>query len=200
MKRILAVLILLFALPAFAVNYNEFDINDVNAIHKATRAYQQEFYNKRGSQEAVNDYLEFLVFYQKAVAYQSSQITFDYKSHNNSFEQQAQIYSNDFFYFLMIVQFDEGEFFLVKSNHYLYNEFASYLTEDWQELLKFETYFDKRIISDTKYIIPKYELKRIIAFYKNFNKKYPDFICKDSIKQKITVYQADLKHYPNVIY
>lgn len=91
-------------------------------------------------------------------------------------------------------------FFLVESNQYLYDEFSPYLTKDWKELLKFETRFDKRIVSDGRYRISKAEIKNFIHFYKNFIKKYPDFTEKNNIKQTIINYKEDLKHYPNIIY
>ncbi len=201
LKRFLWLLLfLIISLPSFAVDYNKFDINDINSIQKATKEYQKEFENKRGTKEAEQDYLNFLKFYNKAVNAQSKKITFEYQAYDNSFEKQAQEYSKKYFPKGMIVHFDEGEFFLVDCNQYLYDEFSPYLTKDWKEFLKFETRFDKRIISDGRYRISKAEIKNFIHFYENFIKKYPDFTEKNNIKQRIINYKENLKHYPNIIY
>ncbi len=199
-KFLVLLLFLIISLPSIAVDYNKFDINNINSIQKATKEYQKEFDNKRGTTEAEQDYLNFLNFYYNAVNAQSKKITFEYKANNNSFEKQAQEYSKKYFSKGMIVHFDEGDFFLVDSNQYLYDKFSPYLTKDWKELLKFETRFDKRIISDGRYRIPKAEIKNFILFYENFIKKYPDFTEKNNIKQTIINYKKDLKHYPNIIY
>jgi hypothetical protein len=207
MKKILLILILLFFAQtmAFAVDYSKFNLSDINAINNATKTYQAEFHDKKGSKEAEQGYLEFCKFYNSAVNVQSklkteSEQQFEYKAFEGSLQKQAQQYTKKYAGKGLAVQFDEGEFFIVDNHKYLYKNFAPYLPADWQTLLKFETRFDKRITSDARYIIPKSEVVSILKFYEKFDKKYPDFVDKNRIENLIKTYQEDLKHYPNLLY
>ena len=201
MKKLFSVIISIFALCncAFAVDYSKYNVSDINAIRKATKAYQNEFKNKKGTKEAEDEFLKFTEFYARAVSKQNEMIyDFPYKAKDNSFQKQAQEYSKKYYNKGLMIQFDEGEFFVVQCNRYIEENFQSYLTPDWQELLKFQNCFDKRIISDGRYVISKAELIKILEFYKNFAKKYPNFIKKENIKNTIQFYQRQIKQYPNV--
>ena len=50
MKKLFSVIISIFALCncAFEVDYSKYNVSDINAIRKATKAYQNEFKNKEG--------------------------------------------------------------------------------------------------------------------------------------------------------
>ena len=201
MKKLFSVIISFFLVAncAFAVDYSKYNVSDINAIRKATKAYQNEFKNKKGTKEAEEEFLKFIEFYTRAVSKQSEMIyNFPYKAKDNSFQKQAQEYSKKYYNKGLMIHFDEGEFFVVQCNRYIWENFQSYLTFDWQELLKFQNYFDKRIISDGRYVISKTELIKILEFYQNFAKKYPNFIKKENIKNTIHFYQRQIKQYPNV--
>lgn len=200
MKKALLVLILIFLTSTcvFAVDYSKYSLSDINSIRKATEAYQLEFKDKKGTKEAQTEYLRFLEFYYRAVDRQSELITnFPFNALEGSYQKQAQKYSKKYASKGLFVQFDEGNFFIVQNFEYLYKNFAPYLTKDWQDLLEFETYFNKRIISDGRYVIPKSEFLGLLNFYKEFFKKYPKFTDRDSIKNIIELYQKHLKSYPN---
>ena len=201
MKKLFFIFIIFFLLSnsAFALDYSKYNLSDINAIREATKAYQNVFKDKKGTKEAETEFLKFRDFYYEAVYKQSQLINnFSYKAKNGSYQKQAQEYSKKYYKKGFIVHFDEGDFFLVQCERYIYENFAPYLNEEWQELLIFETRFDKRIISDGRYIIPKSELVEILKFYQSFYKKYPDFIDLDYVKNIIKFYQKQIKQYPNV--
>ena len=201
MKKLFSTFLIFFLLSnsTFALDYSKYNPSDINAIREATKDYQNEYKDKKGTKEAEIEFLKFRDFYYEAVDKQNQLINnFSYKAKNGSYQEQAQEYSKKYYKKGFIVHFDEGDFFLVQCERYIYENFAPYLNEEWQELLIFETRFDKRIISDGRYIIPKSELVEILKFYQSFYKKYPDFIDLDYVKNIIKFYQKQIKQYPNV--
>ena len=75
-----------------------------------------------------------------------------YETIDNSIQKQIDKYSEQYYKYGLVAQFDEGEFMLVPSRRYLYENFAPYLSKPHQELLKFEI-SDVRTIYDGRYII-----------------------------------------------
>lgn len=174
---------LLFSNLVYALDFDQFDVNDINAVKKAAKYYQKEYKNKRGTKEAEEDYLRFSEFLLKFENTQSKKIYLPYDTSNNSIRKQIAAYSNQYYKYGLVAQFDEGEFMLVSSNHYIYENFAPYLSKPWKEILKFNS-SDKRNKYDGRYIVPKSYLKNQMKFYKNFIKKYPDLVYYTSQNKK----------------
>ena len=200
MKKLFSTFIIFFLLSnsTFALDYSKYNTSDINAIREATKEYQNEYKDKKGTKEAEIEFLKFRDFYYEAVEKQNIRIKLKepVKPYRNSYYRQARKYTKDYADKGLRVDFN-GEFYIIGNHKYLYKNFCSYLNEDWCELLKFLAKQDtKRIFWDSAYVISKDELVKIINFYKNFDKKYPDFVLNDSIKSIIKDYERDLKHYP----
>lgn len=182
----------------FALDYSKYNLSDINAIRKATKAYQEEFKDKKGTKEAESEFLKFRDFYYSAVNKQYTRIKLKepMKLYRNSYYWQARKYTQDYDDKGLRVDFN-GEFYITSNNNYLYKNFCSYLTSDWCELLRFLAKQDKkRIFWDSTYVISKDELVKIMNFYKNFSKRYPNFILNNDIQSIIQNYEKDLQHYP----
>ena len=200
MKKLFSTFLIFFLLSnsTFALDYSKYNLSDINAIREATKAYQNEFKDKKGTKEAETEFLKFRDFYYEAVEKQNIRIQLKepVKLYRNSYYWQARKYTKDYADKGLRVDFN-GEFYITENNKYLYKNFCSYLNADWCELLKFLSKQDtKRIFWDSVYVISKDELVKIINFYKNFDKKYPNFVLNDSIKSIIKNYEKDLKRYP----
>ena len=201
MKKILFLFFAFFfsVNTVLAIDFDKFDVNDINAVRNATKYYQQEYKHKRGSKEAEEDYYKYSKFASKFEDVQRKMKNLQDYPINNSVKKQLKIYFKQYYQYGLIVQFDEGEFILVLSNQYLSKNFGPYLSKPYQELLKFHS-SDKRTTYDCRYIVPKSYLKKQIKFYKNFGKKYPEFYTEDELSQIIQSLEDDIKHYPNIIY
>jgi len=201
MKKIffIFVFILININPAQAINFDSFDLNDISAIKNATKQFQKEFKNIRGTDLIEDYFIEFKKYYYNFANIQNKKIKLSQTFSNLSIKKQIQFYSKKYYKYGLSVQFDEGEFMLTPSNKYLYKNFSKYLSKPSSELLKYNS-SDKRIISDGRYIISKKELLKYIEFYENFEQKYPEYSKKNNIKEIINKYKEDLKYYPYIIY
>lgn len=204
MKKILLTLILFFftSMNALAVDYSKYKLSDINSISKATKAYQEEFKNKKHTKEAEKEYLRFWSFYVNAVEKQDELIKLETpnKLNKDSYYWQAQQYSQKYFEKGLRIDYN-GEFYVTTSNEYLYHNFCPYLGADWCELLKYRSELDKKILTwDFRYVITKKQVTEILNFYKGFLKKYPNYISVKDIKYIINSYENDLKHYPYLDY
>lgn len=201
MKKIffIFVFILININPAQAINFDSFDLNDISAIKNATKQFQKEFKNIRGTDLIEDYFIEFKKYYYNFANIQNRKIKLSQTFSNLSIKKQIQFYSKKYYKYGLSVQFDEGEFMLTPSNKYLYKNFSKYLSKPSSELLKYNS-SDKRIISDGRYIISKKELLKYIEFYENFEQKYPEYSKKNNIKEIINKYKEDLKYYPYIIY
>ena len=201
MKKIffIFVFILININPAQAINFDSFDLNDISAIKNATKQFQKEFKNIRGTDLIEDYFIEFKKYYYNFANIQNKKIKLSQTFSNLSIKKQIQFYSKKYYKYGLSVQFDEGEFMLTPSNKYLYKNFSKYLSKPSSELLKYNS-SDKRIISDGRYIISKKELLKYIEFYENFEQKYTEYSKKNNIKEIINKYKEDLKYYPYIIY
>ncbi|MBQ8668397.1 hypothetical protein IJ472_01360 [bacterium] len=200
MKRfILLLCLLLNSSMGFAINFDSYNLDDINSVRKITKDYKKEFKNKKGSIEAEKNFNRFIEIYTNFEDIQNKNIYLPYKLSNNSISLQVERYSKKYYKYGLIVQFDEGEYLLAKSNKYIYENFAEYLSKPFQEYLEYNK-SDERIISDGRYIISREELNSRIKFYESFVKLYPKFAEEYKLNDKIKYLKEDLKHYPSVIY
>lgn len=200
MKKFIIILCLLFCSNvAFSLDYSNYNVEDINSVRKATKDFQKEYKNKKESLEAEANFNDFLDFYNKFEIVQSRKIYLPYELKKNSITLQLKEYSKKYYKYGLVAQFDEGEYFLVKSNRYIYENFANYLPQPLQLCLEYEN-SDERIISDGRYIISKEEICEKIVKYKNFIQKYPEYADKYNIYEKIEILEENLKHYPAIIY
>lgn len=183
----------------YGLDFDQFDPNDINSLRAATKYYQQEYDKKRGTIEAEEDYLKFCEFLSSFENKQSTKIYLPYETVNNSIQKQIDKYSKQYYKYGLVAQFDEGEFMLVPSRRYLYENFAPYLSKPYQKLLKFEA-SDVRRVYDCRYIVPKSYLLNQIKFYEGLIKKYPEFSKRRKIYDKVQYLEENIKHYPNIIY
>lgn len=200
MKNLLLFLLLFFGMNVvYGLEFDQFDPNDINSLREATRYYQQEYDKKRGTIEAEEDFDKFWQYYIKFDNRQNQKIYLPYETIDNSIQKQIDKYSEQYYKYGLVAQFDEGEFMLVPSRRYLYENFAPYLSKPHQELLKFEI-SDVRTIYDGRYIISISELKNQIKFYEGLIKKYPEFSKRRRVYDKVRSIEEDIKHYPNIYY
>ena len=202
MKKLFSVIISIFVLCncAFAVDYSKYNVSDINAIRKATKAYQNEFKNKKGTKEAEDEFLKFRDFYARAVMEQSEKIKINEPEqlYKGSYYWQARKYTEKYSVYGLKVDFN-GEFYITGNIEYLNTQFGPYLAEDFQTLLKYQAILDtKPLYWDGAYSISKEELLQIIEFYKNFNKKYPNSVHKQRVNEIIQSYEKDLKTFPYI--
>ena len=202
MKKLFSVIISFFLVAncAFAVDYSKYNVSDINAIRKATKAYQNEFKNKKGTKEAEEEFLKFRDFYARAVMEQSEKIKINEPEqlYKDSYYWQARKYTEKYSVYGLKVNFN-GEFYITTNMEYLYMKFSPYLAEDLQELLMYNAILDsKAMYWDGAYSISKEELLQIIEFYKNFNKKYPNSVHKQRVNEIIQSYEKDLKTFPYI--
>jgi len=148
MKKIffIFVFILININPAQAINFDSFDLNDISAIKNATKQFQKEFKNIRGTDLIEDYFIEFKKYYYNFANIQNKKIKLSQTFSNLSIKKQIQFYSKKYYKYGLSVQFDEGEFMLTPSNKYLYKNFSKYLSKPSSELLKYNS-SDKRIIS-----------------------------------------------------
>ena len=200
MKKIFLILSAIFISTTytFAVDYSQFDVNDINAANKAVKAYHEEFKDKRRTKEADEELEKFWDFYLQFENAQSDKIYLPYTTVNGSIAKQIKIYSKQYYKYGLIAQFDEGEFFIVPSRKYLYRNFRYYVTKEKQALMKFDTQFDERVVSDLRFIVPKSKIESYIKFYKKFYKKYPEYSKTHNIDEFIKYYEDKLINYPNI--
>ena len=200
MKNIIFILILfVLNIPcAFGIDYNKYDLYDIDSLRNITNDYKNEFKNKQETVDAENSFNEFIKYYEKFVSIQNEKNLLSYNYFNPS--KLLKEYTNKYYKYGLIVQIDEGEFFFVSSKRYMYKNFAKYLSKPHRKLLKFETRFDNRIINDCRYIISQSELKKILEFYKKFEKEYPEYSKQNKIDNIIKKYKKDIEHYPYLIY
>ena len=201
MNKVLLLIICLFFTfnSALAIDFSKFDVNDFDAARKATKYYQKVYKNKRCTNEADEDYLKFLKFFLEFEFTQSQKIYLPYELIDNSVQKQIDAYSKKYYKYGLVAQFDEGEYMLVQSNRYVYENFAPYVSAPYAELLKFHA-SDVRTTYDARYIIPKSELENYIKFYQQFIKKYPQFSKENNMQEVIEDIKRDIEHYPNIIY
>ena len=201
MNKVLLLIICLFFTfnSALAIDFSKFDVNDLNALRKATKYYQKVYKNKRGTKEADEDYLKFSKFSLDFYYAQYPKIDLPYELIDNSVQKQIDAYSKKYYKYGLVAQFDEGEYMLVLSNRYVYENFAPYVSAPYAELLKFHS-SDVRTTYDARYIIPKSELENYIKFYQQFIKKYPQFSKENNMQEVIEDIKRDIEHYPNIIY
>ena len=192
--------ILISISSSFAVDYSRFDLKDINSVNNAVKVYQEEYKDRKGTKEAEEEYNRFLEFYYNFINIQNTQLLFDFKTYRKSYQKQAQKYAKEYYKYGLNVQFDEGEFFVTKSNKYLYSKFKSYLPKPLSDMIKFERYYDKRRISDARYVMPKSRLRHEIRYYNNFKNKYPQYSADYDIDSIIKSLEEDLKSYPLVHY
>lgn len=183
----------------YAINFDTYDLNNINSVHEATKQFKKEFKNVRSTDIVEEKFIEFVDYYYKFAETQNKKIYLAHINSNLTIKEQQKIYSKMYYKYGLIVQMDEGEYMLVPSNKYLYKNFSKYLSKPSSELLKFKS-SDKRIISDGRYIISKLELQKYIDFYEKFENKYPEYSQKHNIKQIKNKYKKDLNHYPYIIY
>jgi len=229
MKKVLLIItaILIFSTTAYAVDYSQFDVNDINAANKAVRAYHEEFKDKKGSKEAENGYAEFRKFYfnffqaqspkiekeGEALLYQpetsnGSKIKFgrlNYRPLNGYRWVQpldiADGMTKKYSKYGLTVLFNENFFYTSANDDYLYRNFAPYLSKEDKILMKFyKKHFNKTWISDGHYAVKKEEIKAVIKFYKNFQRKYPEYSKEHNIESTIQEYEKGLRHYPVAAY
>ena len=184
------------------IDYSKFDKNDLNAANKAVACYQMKYDKLRGTKAAEDGYNDFWNFYVEFETQQNQQIYLSPIPLKDSYERQANKYSEKYYRYGLIVQFNEGEFVLSISRNYMYENFSKFLSEPTRELLKFYIQFDKRINYGTTYVIPKEKFYEYIEFYKNFGDKYPVY-CRENkmdINKIINQYEEIIKNYPNVLY
>ena len=74
-----------------AVDYSQFDVNDINAANKAVKAYQEEFKDKRRTKEADEELEKFWDFYLQFENTQSDKIYLPYTTVNGSIAKQIKI-------------------------------------------------------------------------------------------------------------
>ena len=201
MNKVLLLIICLFFTfnSALAIDFSKFDVNDLDAARKATKYYQKVYENKRGTKEADEDYLKFRDFFWQFHNVQSKKIYLPYELIDNSVQKQIDAYSEKYYKYGLVAQFDEGEYMIVPSRRYIYENFAPYVSAPYAELLKFHS-SDVRTTYDARYIIPKSELENYIKFYQQFIKKYPQFSKENNMQEVIEDIKRDIEHYPDIIY
>lgn len=192
--------------------YRQIDINDINAANFAGKKYQEEYNNKKGTEAAIKGFLEFLPFYYAFLGEQSSIISDEANkiidgqqampTDENGESPNIEDYLREKYEKYGInINHDEGYFYATRSYQYLYDNFESYLTVEWQELIKFNIKYQGTIISDAHFTIDKNEIKEIISFYENFKLKYPEFCEKHlNIDKVISTYKKGLNNYPCAAY
>ena len=170
-KALLLIICLFFTFNAvFAIDFSKFDVNDLNALRKATKYYQKVYKNKRGTKEADEDYLKFSKFSLDFYYAQYPKIDLPFELIDNSVQKQIDAYSKKYYKYGLVAQFDEGEYMLVLSNRYVYENFAPYVSAPYAELLKFHA-SDVRTTYDARYIIPKSELENFNSVKKTICRK-----------------------------
>lgn len=192
--------------------YKNIDISDINAVNIAVEGYQEEYRNKKSTSEAESGFLEFLPFYYAFISGQSSMIT---EEANKIIDGQIEMPQDEngqspiiedylrekYEQYGINVNHDEGYFYATGSYQYLWDNFASYLSVEWQELIKFNIKYQGTIISDAHFTIEKDDIKEIISFYENFKTKYPEFCKKHlNIESLIDSFKKGLKNYPCAAY
>ena len=142
------------------IDYERYKLEDLISLKKLTQNYQEDFKDLKGSKEAEDAFIEIMIYYEEFVDVQNEKIIIGrlYAYRDADFTRdQYSLYP-----FGLIMWIDDGGSFLVESNKFIYENFAPYLSKEWQELLKFEQFFDKIITIDARYIIPKSKVKKII--------------------------------------
>jgi hypothetical protein len=93
MKKIFLILPAIFISTTytFAVDYSQFDVNDINAANKAVKAYHEEFKDKRRTKEADEELEKFWDFYLQFENAQSDKIYLPYTTVNGSIAKQIKI-------------------------------------------------------------------------------------------------------------
>ena len=192
--------------------YRQVDINDINAVNIAVKKYQEEYNNKKGTESAVRGFLEFLPFYYAFLSGQSGIITdeankiidgqVEMPKYENGETPNIEDYLREKYgKYGINTNHDEGYFFATINYQYLYDNIASYLTAEWQELIKFNIKYQGTIISDAHFTIRKENIKEIISFYEDFKLKYPEFCEKHlNIDKVISTYKQGLNNYPCAAY
>ena len=185
---------------AFAIDFSDRDFTNLNTVRWKVNSYKYDFEDKKGTKEAEDAFLEFLDFYSDFIDFQNKRFVLsDDPLDEYSYESQNKRLDDFYGYYGLKVKLGDCQIFYFTYNcKYIYENFAPYLTKDWQELLEFEQYGDKILFFDYRYLNSKDELKQILKFYENFYKKYPNFSQKDMIKAKIKHFRKDLKNYPNI--
>ena len=228
MKKIFVVIILSICVnPVFAVDYSQFDLNDINAANKAVKAYQEEFKDKKRTKYAKEGYDKFRKFYLDFIMEQSPKIEKEgevllYQPENISgskikfgrlnyrplngyrwvqpldiADRMTKKYSK----YGLTVLFNENFFYASMNDDYLYKNFATYLSKEDKIIMKFDKkHFNKTWISDGHYAVKKEEIKAVLKFYKNFQKKYPEYSKEHNIESTIQEYEKGLRHYPVAAY
>ena len=66
MKKFIIILCLLFCSNVvFALDYSNYNVEDINSVRKATKDFQKEYKNKKESLEAEANFNDFLDFHNK---------------------------------------------------------------------------------------------------------------------------------------
>ena len=187
--------------------YKHIKPNDINAANIAVKEYKSEYNDKKNTKDAEKGFLEFMHFYHLFLSNQTSleqeaqdlikkrwELSYEESSKLPSIEDTLRMKYEGFG---ININHDEGYFYVTTNYKYLYDNFASYLSVEWQELLKFNIKYQGTIISDAHFTIKPNDIRDIISFYENFKLKYPDF-CKKylNIEQVIDTYKKGLSTYP----
>ena len=167
------------------IDYSMFDINDINAANQAVACYQLKYDQKRGTKDADDEYNKFRDFY------------WDFsRQHAYLSEGDFNDYSDVYYKYGILIVPGEDHYDAIMSYRYIYENISPYLSHGFQEFIRFNIIFDKTIMRDLHFHIPKSELKKILEFYIDFQKKYPELDDKLYIQESIKFYENGLKTYP----
>ena len=191
--------------------YRHININNINAVNIAVAEFQEEYNDKKGTAEAEKGFLKFIDFYrtflgEQSVIEQEAQDLIQERSLLKYEEVEKLPPIEDtlrmkYEKYGININHDEGYFYVTRNFQYIYDNFAPYLTTEWQELFKFNAKYQCTIISDAHFTINKNDIKEIISFYKNFKIKYPDFCKKHlNIDKVIESFEKGLLNYPCAAY
>ena len=200
LKALLLVIVILSQyLPTFSSSYVDnkiYKTQNLTSFRVLTKQFQTDFDKKRNSKEAEDAYLDIMDYYYDFLTKQNENINVNkiFIGVNDDFKK----YQYSFYPFGLLIQFDDGGFSFQISHKYIYEYFAPYLSNEWQELLEYEIYLDKQIKFDGRYIISKSEIQQIKEFYENFKIKYPEFSKKFNIDDLIELFEIRLRNYPFV--
>lgn len=196
-RKFVFLVVFLLVQPAFAVDYSQYNPEDISSVLSAVRAYQEENSNLKATAHSEQEFLKFLDFYSKFISVQNSKRVLETASEVESYLYQCQILNKKYNkYGLRVVMSDSLEFYFDENVAFLYASFAPYLSKDWKELLKFDRFRDNVWYFDGNIKISKRQVKQILDFYITFNKKYPDFVEADRIKEYIENFKSLLQSYP----
>ncbi len=174
---------------------DKYSLDDITSFYTLIHWHFNHYAEKnKGTIRAESAFVEVMKYYSDFVDRQNKRINLNniFDNKNDEFLE----YQNSLYLLGLMMWYDNNSCYYVMSNKYIYENFAPYLSQEWQELLKYETYFDKQIVSDGKYVIPKKEVEQIIKFYKDFSVKYPEFSKKHGINKRIKLFEKSLKKYP----